>query len=84
MASHAAVPSAFEAHAVDIPAADIEEFAGGSSLSRRSARWDRRMFRQPSSVIVIRSDAGPQPAGDGDGDAAAGDGSAATPLLVSR
>ncbi len=40
---------------LDIPPADMGEFQS-HSLQRRSARWDRRMFRQPSSVIVIRNE----------------------------
>ena len=73
--------TAFEAHAVDIPTDDQEHIAA-SNLSRRSARWERRMLRQPSSVIVIRSTAGPPRGADAGG--AAEDGSAETPLLLPR
>jgi len=66
---------------VDIPAGALEDFrAEQNSLSRRSVnnKWDRRMFRQPSSVIIIQNVGGQSAGADG----APAD--ASTPLLVSR
>ena len=73
--------SAFEAHAVDIPA-DESAQTGFNNLSRRSTRWDRHVLRQPSTVIVIRSNAGPS--GGADAGGAAEDGGVQTPLLIPR
>jgi cation diffusion facilitator family transporter len=71
--------SAFEAHAIDIPA-DESAQTGFNNLSRRSTRWDRHILRQPSTVIVIRSNAGPSGVADAGG--AAEDGGVETPLLI--
>lgn len=66
---------------VDNSAGDLEDFrAEQNSLLRRSVnnRWSRRMFRQPSSVIIIQN-VGAQSAGADDAPA-----DTSTPLLVSR